>query len=124
MGDVVAHVEEVGAQADHPGLVADVLHSVEDVPDGVRITHVALDEVDLVRQVGGGLGMRGERVEHAYGPAFGEQRVDDVRADEACASGDEDHAGGPAVRTRVISRVARKVPRMVPVTFDSPIRGR
>ena len=71
--DVVGHVEEVDAQPDHRGLVADVVDAGERALDGIGVADVP----------------SGPRVEHADVVAAGAQGVGDVRADEAGASGDE-----------------------------------
>ena len=61
--------------------------------DGVGVAHVALDEVGARVEVVGPLAVRGfeQQVEDPHVVAALEQRVDDVRADEAGAAGDEDH---------------------------------
>ena len=63
--------------------------------DRVGVAHVALDQlgarVEVVRPLA--VGGRQQRVEHAHLVPGVEQRVDDVRADEAGAAGDEDRAG-------------------------------
>ncbi len=126
-GVVVAHIvgdiEEVGAEADHPGLVADVDHALERALDGRRVADVALDEVRLAREVTRRMGMGEQRVEYPHLEPFGDQGVDDMRADEPGSAGDEYHRGCAAARTRVMSRTARSVPRTVPVTFERPARG-
>ena len=72
---------------------------VDGAGDGVRVAHVALDELGARVEVVGPLAVRGleQRVEHADLVALLQQRVDDVRADEAGAAGDEDH-GAPGYR--------------------------
>ena len=71
--DVVGHVEEVDPQPDHPGLVADVVDAGERALDGIGVADIPSVP----------------RVEHADVVAAGAQRVGDVPADEAGASGDE-----------------------------------
>ncbi len=93
MRDVVGHVEEVDAQPDHPGLVADVVDAGERALDRIGVADVP----------------SGPRVEHADVVAGGAQRVGDVRADEAGASGDE-HEHHASVRPPLaIGRGARHV---------------
>ncbi len=92
--------------------------------DSRRVAQVPLDEIRLGREIAGDIGMDEQRVEHPHLVTFGEQGVDDVRADEAGASRDEDHGFPATARTRVMSRIARNVPRTVPVTFERPARGR
>ena len=92
--------------------------------DGLRIADVALEQIDLAGQVGRHAGVGQQRVEDTHLAAFGDQRVDDVRADESGAAGDEDHLAPAAARTRVMSRRARSVPRRVPVTFERPCSRR
>ena len=102
--DVVGDVAEVDPEPDHPGLVADVVDAVERALDRIGVADVADDRL-------------GARVEHAgRGRARGRagvEGVDDVRADEAGASGDEhEHdaqpygrrAAGGQLRTRSASR--------------------
>ena len=69
----------------------------------VRIAHVALDELGALVEVVGPLAVRGveQQVEDPHLVALLEQGVDDVRADEAGAAGDEDHRRAQAsVRAR------------------------
>ena len=124
VADIVGDVEEIVAEADHSGLVADALDADESPLDGRRVADVALDEVRLRRKIAGDRGVGQERVEHPHLASFGEQGVDDMRADEAGPTRDEDHRDPAAARTRVMSRIARTVPRSVPVTFERPARGR
>ncbi len=86
---VLGHLGHVAAVG---GLVEDDVDVLEGGEHGVVVLDFALAELGggidpggLAELVGVGL----EIVEDADGPAFGEQEVDDVRADEACASGDE-----------------------------------
>ena len=99
VGDVVGDVAEVDAEADHRRLVADRGHAVERAGERVGIAHVALDELGARVEVVGPLAVRGfeQQVEHPHLVALLEQGVDDVRADEAGAAGDEDH-GAPGYR--------------------------
>ena len=71
--DVGRHVAEVDPQPDHRGLVADVVDAVERALDRIGVADVG----------------SGPEVEHADVLAGGAQRVDDVRAHEPCASGDQ-----------------------------------
>jgi hypothetical protein len=59
--------------------------------DGVTVTDVAFDPVDVGRQVVGPafVDLRIERVEDAYLVAGREQAIDEVRADEASATCDQ-----------------------------------
>ena len=100
MGDVVGDVAEVDAEADHRRLVADRGDAVDGAGDDVGVAHVALDELGARVEVVGPLAVRGgqQQVEHADLVAALQQRVDDVRADEAGAAGDED---GRARRARL-----------------------
>ena len=94
--DVVGDVAEVDAQADHRRLVADRVDAararrstasgVAHVASGPRSTPSDVVRPPARRRVG-------ECVEHAHPCPSGDERVDDVRADEAGSAGDEDHAG-------------------------------
>ncbi len=110
VGDVVGQVAEVGAEADHRGLVADGVGVVQRRGDRVRVADVAEDRLGGRVQVVGlaGVGCRQQRVEHADVVAAGDEQVDDVRADEAGAAGDEDH--GRTVRISVPVEYARRPP--------------
>ena len=59
----------------------------------VGVAHVALDELGALVEVVGPLAVRGfeQQVEDPHLVTALEQGVDDVRADEAGAAGDEDH---------------------------------
>jgi hypothetical protein len=94
VGGVVDDVEEVDAEADHPGLVADVVDAAQGRCDGLGIPDVgALSRVEHARVVPGGV-----------------ERLDDVRADEAGASGDEDeHRRSVRPRARPSDRVQQVV---------------
>ena len=100
VADVVGDVLEVAAEADHRRLVTHRGHARHRAGDGVRVAEVALDPLGAGVQVVGPLAMRvgQQHVEHADFVAAVEQRVDDVRADEAGAAGHEDralHGAGP-----------------------------
>ena len=64
------------------------------VGDG-RVAQVGLDQLGARVEVVRALAVRGgqQRVDDPHLLAALEQRVDDVRADEAGAAGDEDHGG-------------------------------
>ena len=64
--------------------------------DHVGVAHVALDELGARVEVVGPLAVRGleQQVEDPHVVTLLEQGVDDVRADEAGAAGDEDHRRG------------------------------
>ena len=113
--DVVGDVADVGAEADHRRLVADVIDAAQRAGHGRAVAHVALDElgrrIEVVRAGGVGGGM--QPVEDPHVVAAREQRVDDVRADEAGAAGDE-HAAHRAATVRI----------SVPVEKASRPRGR
>jgi hypothetical protein len=83
---VVGDVADVGAEPDHRRLVADVLDPVQRALDRGGVTHVA-DDV-----LGAWIDRPSVAVEHADRDAGIERGLDDVRADEAGASGDEQHA--------------------------------
>jgi hypothetical protein len=95
VADVRGQVAEVDAEPDHRRLMA----YVGDAGDGPLrhggIPQIALDQVRRRVEIRGPLAMRGrqERVEHADLLPGLQERVDDVRADEAGASGDQDHDG-------------------------------
>ena len=61
-----------------------------------RIAHVALDELGALVEIVGPLAVRRfeQQVEDPHVVTLLEQGVDDVRADEAGAAGDEDHRRG------------------------------
>ena len=85
------------AEADHRGLVADGVDAVERArddrgPSRTSPRHVLGARVAVRGRAGVGGGV--QDVEHADLVPAGEQRVDDVRADEAGAAGDEDAAHG------------------------------
>ena len=95
MGDVVGDVAEVDAEPDHRRLMADRGDALDRAGDHVRVAHVALDQLGARIEVVRPLAVRGrQQACRARAPrARLEQRVDDVRADEAGAAGDEDQAG-------------------------------
>ena len=75
MAHVVGDVLEVDAEADHGRLVADGVDAVQRALDGLGVADVVA--------VG--------EIEHPDVVPVLAQRIDDVRADEAGATGDEDH---------------------------------
>ena len=95
VADVVDNVEELAAEADHPGLVAHAVHATQRPPDGRGVAYVALHEVDLARQVVGALAMGRKRVEYADLLPLTQEGVDYVRADEPGPSGHEDQRLAP-----------------------------
>jgi hypothetical protein len=73
--------------------VADGVDPAERSPDGGRVANVGADQLGTGVEVGRRLTVHGrvQRVQHPHVVvAKGEQRVDDVGADEAGATGDED----------------------------------
>src|SRR5262245_56048118 len=116
---VVDDVIELDTETDHRGFVRDridVAHrsrdnlGVGDVPPAVLRASVA----PLRRSLVGG---RQQRIEHAYVVAVGDQRIDDVRADEPGASCDE-HAH--QTRTRG-SRIVNTAPPLSFATSRRPL---
>jgi hypothetical protein len=93
VADVGGQVAEIDAQADHRRLVADMGHARGRPRGDHGVAQIALQQLGGGIEVAGPLAVRGgqERVEHADLLPRLEQRVDDVRADEAGASGDQDH---------------------------------
>ena len=95
MGDVLGDVAEVDAEPHHRGLVAHGGHALDRAGRDRRVAHVTLDQfgawVQVIRPLAVGGGQ--QRVEHADLAAPLQQRIHDVRADEAGATGDEDRAG-------------------------------
>ena len=110
VGDVVGDVAEVDAEPDHRRLVADRRDAVDRARDHVRIADVALDQLGARVEVVRPLAVRGLEQDvsstRTSRPAR-EQRVDDVRADEAGAAGDEDRAGHDAPGYSVRARARR-----------------
>lgn len=95
MVDVAAQVVHRLAVADLAALVEDDFDAVERGGDGVGVAQVADDELGVGRQVVRPpvrVGLLVERVEDPDAVAAGQQRVDEVRADEAGAPGDEREA--------------------------------
>ncbi len=69
--------------------------------DALVRAEVALDHLDVVEELGQVLAAAGgEVVEHAHGVASGEQRADEIRADEAGAARDENLPTAHASRPR------------------------
>ena len=95
VADVVGDVGDVGAEADHRGLVADRGHALHRGLGDGRVAQVGLEELGARVEVVRALAVRGrqQRVDDPDLLAALEQRVDDVRADEAGASRDQDHGG-------------------------------
>ena len=95
MARVLGDVADVGAEADHRRLVADVVDVAQHLAHDVGVAHVADPHVGAVGDPGRAAVVRGgvQDVEHAHLVAALEQLVDDERADEAEAPGDE-HAHG------------------------------
>jgi len=70
--------------------VQDVADALDGALDVARAPQVAFDELDPVEERGDVVALAGrEVVEHADALALGEERLDDVRADEAGATGHE-----------------------------------
>ena len=103
MGDVVGDVADVGPEADHRRLMADVLDALQRRGDGGAVADVAGHELRGGVEVVGPLGVRRrmQRVEDPHLVAAGDERVGDVRPDEAGAAGDEHtgHGAAPGVTT-------------------------
>ena len=95
MADVVGDVAEVDAEPDHRRLVADGVDAGDRAGDGRRRSRTSPSiQLGARVEVVGPLAVRGARAAasstRTSWPRV-EQRVDDVRADEAGAAGDEDH---------------------------------
>jgi hypothetical protein len=72
----------------------DELDAAHGVVDALVRAELALDDLDVVRDVREVRPLpRGEVVEHADAVAALDERADEVRADEPAAAGDEDLAG-------------------------------
>ena len=87
--DVLGHLGHVAAVG---RLVEDDVDVFERGVHGVVVLHVALAELGCRIDPCGfamfvGLGL--EIIEDAHRPAFAHKQIDDVRADQACAAGDE-----------------------------------
>ena len=105
VADVVDHVAELPAQADHGRLMADRVDAVQGAVQhvgGSRVGEVGVDVLDVVAQVGGAAGV-GPGVEPVEGDdlvAGIDQEVDDVAADEAGPAGDQDTHDRPGCPAR------------------------
>ncbi len=115
VADVVGDVAEVGPETDHRRLMAHRVGAGETACDELPVPHVAEDIlgcwVEIVRPAGVGEGM--QEVEDANGRTARNQLVDDVRADEAAAAGDEN--GVHESRSSAIACTgARAKARLVP----------
>ena len=94
MPGVVGDVEHVLSEPNHRRLVTHGIDPVNRPRDRAGIGNVALDQLGLGVEVIGPLAMgrRQQAVEYPDGVAVLHERVDDVRADEAGAAGDQNHA--------------------------------
>jgi hypothetical protein len=101
-------VGEVLAQPDHGGLMADGVHTAQRLGHVGRLPQVRPVELHPLGIRGvGAVGRGQQRVEDAYlVPGVGEGG-DDVRADEARASGDQDQHD-PTVRERTRPAAAQR----------------
>ena len=78
--------------ADGGGEVHESIHALQRPLHGVAVADVALDPLDIGSEVVGPavVDLRIERVEHPHLVAGRKQAIDEVRADEAGAAGDQD----------------------------------
>ena len=87
---VTLHLVHGLPDADLRGLVVDHLEAFERTPKYLFVAHVATHELGLGVQVRGPLGvavyLRHQRVEHADAVAARDERVHEMRADEARAA--------------------------------------
>ena len=94
MANVVGDVEHVLPEPDHRGLMADRVDAAQRSCHDAVIGHVAVEHLSVgVQIVGPPAVRRGQHaVHHAHVMPACDQRVDDVRPDEAGSARDEDHA--------------------------------
>ena len=70
----------------------DYVDAVESGTDGIAIADISFDELDRCRNPGwfpAAVGVRLEIIEHANFPAFGDEQIGEMRADEARATGNK-----------------------------------
>ena len=116
MADVVGDVADVGAEADHRGLVADRVHA-----GGRPLGHRGLPQVALDPLGGGVEVVRAspvrdgqQRVDRPHGVPLLDEGVDDVRPDEPGGAGDEDD-GHVSLSQEARASVARVRQVILPV---------
>jgi hypothetical protein len=93
--DVPYGVEDLPAPAHHGGVVHNRVDAAQHRLHTRLVAQVTVVELHALGQVRGdaiGMGLRQQRVDDPHLVAIGQQRLDDVPADEPRASGDQDSA--------------------------------
>ena len=115
VGNVILHVEDVLAQANHGRLVTDRVHPVKRRIDRRGIPDVALNKlrarIEVIRTPD--IGSRQQGVQNPDLVAGRYELVDDVRSDEPGSAGDEDHASRPYVTDARAPRRVRTLFRIL-----------